>query len=404
MDNYEDIETIFIPKKRILSPKRILRRRSKEINKQNKSSKKRVNIESSKYSKYTKIHSPSRHPLSSSRILKTSRRNKLCTSDLEDCASIQLGNIIYIGGGAYGSVFRTEVENHLMAIKMILTIDPRSRSTQELLKKEIFAQKEINMSVAMGENKIGPNVINVVNYIIESNELSDYPIVNHMIMLAKENNKDLEIDLDDNKNHEVFVQFIIMDAYETDCYYALDDDKYTSEHPIIFEQMVDIIKKQIDLGIYCYDIKPSNFIVNLKPVDVRMIDFGADYCNNDINDAFPPNPIIDHLSTIISKKKLLLFSNCLQLLLFYVTGDGKDSFARKSMTDIIKCIDTIFVYFPLIHDFTWVYKIIVPYIKLAYFYDKKEMYKPPTMMMYYAHLPYTTPEETIKTIMTILFE
>ena len=339
----------------------------------------------------------SKHPRASAKILGVSHVNKFCETDLKECTNLRFGPVTYRGGGTFGSVFTAQLNpHHLIAIKMIVSIDPERKSPKRLLKKQIELQKEINMTVLMGREAIGPEVVDIANYLLNSNELPEFPLIQEIINKAIEENENVEIELDNGKMHELVVQFILMDAYEMDCEKALYKTTYHNDHPQILEQMVDLMRRQIEIGIYCYDIKPGNFVVNMSPLEVRMIDFGADYCNNNINDTFPQNEYLPSILKLMSVYDLLLFSNCLQLFLFLSIGYGKgEFFEKKSLIEGQECFRAIFKYFHTVYDSYTLDQILYPYVHMAYYYHELDLYKPPTMMMWYSEMKYTTTRQTI---------
>ena len=44
------------------------------------------------------------------------------------------------------------------------------------------------------------------------------------------------------------------------------------------EQTLQHIRKMADNHMLCYDVKPSNMVLNRDPLDVRFIDYGRDFC------------------------------------------------------------------------------------------------------------------------------
>ncbi len=81
--------------------------------------------------------------------------------------------------------------------------------------------------------------------------------------------------IDDNDKYK---QVIIMDYYKhdgTDAFKVANKKQATE----IIVQMIKLLKYMIFTNkMYCVDIKPANFIVNEKLDDVKLIDFGSDWC------------------------------------------------------------------------------------------------------------------------------
>lgn len=80
-------------------------------------------------------------------------------------------------------------------------------------------------------------------------------------------------------------QYIIMDSMTSNASAAMKNKNISmNDKLIVVEKMFKLLKKQIDLGLYCYDIKPKNYTVNIehnKVTDVKMIDFGR-FCKDSL--------------------------------------------------------------------------------------------------------------------------
>lgn len=90
------------------------------------------------------------------------------------------------------------------------------------------------------------------------------------------------------------VQFIIMDKYDTDCADFLLYRKLGSLYTKIkvINKMCKLIEKMINYGIYCCDIKPSNFVINilgnLNDPDVKMVNFGCSHHSYSLDNEYMP--------------------------------------------------------------------------------------------------------------------
>ena len=86
------------------------------------------------------------------------------------------------------------------------------------------------------------------------------------------------------------VQIVIMELMDEDCAHFLSSSEYSSDaKKYVVKEMIKLVRKQIfEVGVFCADIKPANFMVNgdidevsgaLNIEKVRMIDFGGGWCS-----------------------------------------------------------------------------------------------------------------------------
>ena len=57
----------------------------------------------------------------------------------------------------------------------------------------------------------------------------------------------------------------------------------TKNRAIVIHKMMELAKKMVSKGLYCWDIKPGNYVANvngntMSKIKVRMIDFGGQFC------------------------------------------------------------------------------------------------------------------------------
>jgi len=87
-----------------------------------------------------------------------------------------------------------------------------------------------------------------------------------------------------------FIQVITMDRYDLDCGEAITEfsirHQFDKIEPILFK-MVGLLKKQMNQGLLCVDVKPNNYIYKKDTQEVRMIDFGSYFCKYDKRDFTP---------------------------------------------------------------------------------------------------------------------
>ena len=89
--------------------------------------------------------------------------------------------------------------------------------------------------------------------------------------------------------------FELKEGYDYDLYGYLEKTRSLQKQYEALDQAFKAIDKLVDLGLYCFDIKPENFLVKVGrpgPVDfqgevtsqsvfVRVTDLGADFCTRD---------------------------------------------------------------------------------------------------------------------------
>jgi hypothetical protein len=263
-------------------------------------------------------------------------KNRNCDRlDFDKCVDqdIQLVGIpVVIGNGTFGILLRIHSNSREgdVAIKFIFNIDAGSSST-----RFIDMEKELSYSYYMGSIGIGPKVLDSFHYSFDLNELNGYPVLKKITDLISDHFKNKGIEYpqfypvknailrrEDPGKLPIEIQCIVMKAYDKDCENALLDPNLNTDIKVeIIRQMVHLIEKQIMEGMYCYDIKPGNFVVNIRNnIDVKMIDFGADFCTEKkIYIGFDNNQIEPFLG--INYIQLLYISDVLQLFaIFTKTG------------------------------------------------------------------------------------
>lgn len=262
-----------------------------------------------------------------SKGLKKYFKNRSCTDqsnkDFYDCMeTIQtIGDPVVINNGSYGILLRFNTVNESIAIKFIFNI-----STDPSDQKFSNMENELAFTYFMSENEIGPKVFDTFYYNIDYDELNSLPQLKNIfkIITTHFDNKGKTyrqlLPIKRNGKLPVEIQCIVMKSYDNDCDTVLSDININVDTKIkILNQMNELIIKQINLPLYCYDIKPGNFVVNIAQngdVDVKMIDFGADFCTEkQIYIGYKNDEIVPHLN--INFTQLLYVSNVLQLFLMF---------------------------------------------------------------------------------------
>jgi hypothetical protein len=308
-------------------------------------------MELEEYPKYKRV-SPHVKKIDSERSkeFKKLNKNRNCMEkDFKDCIDRKIGiygDPIIIGNGTFGILLRVKSAKDDIAIKFIFNI-----SNLESAHRFIDMEKELSFSYYMGATGIGPEVLDSFYYNFDFGELKHFPVLYRIVeMIIQHFKKKGKIypqfyPIDDALKHgvdpgnlPVEIQCIVMKAYDSDCEGAIIDPKISVDAKAdIVKQMVNLLEIQIKNGLYCYDVKPGNFVVNIKGnhVDVKMIDFGADFCTEKkiyigfANDAIIPNFGINYV-------QLLYISNVIQIFALVVKTGFFDSISPESAQKILR--------------------------------------------------------------------
>lgn len=297
---------------------------------------------------------PQRHPTTYPTRTRPAKLNRNCRDlDLKQCINqsiTSLKNFKIVGRGTSGILITAESNKGLLAIKFIFRI--KHTSSYNFFTK---FESELEFTYAMSELGIGPEIFDTFHYNFPFRDLQHYPTLAAIFELIEKHHLDKGHSpyskfshIYDSRKKEVSpgslstsIQCIVMRAYESDCAKALTSDSVSFQtKQAIINKMVKLIQEQIDAGVYCYDVKSQNFVVNLHPqLDVKMIDFGADFCttkniykwfNND-----DPVPYLD-----ITFLDLLFISNVLQTFMLY----SKTPYIKRMDRDKSRLLLAEFVY------------------------------------------------------------
>lgn len=268
----------------------------------------------------------------SDKYFKYSDRNRDCKDlDFTKCSNYRLYNPVILGNGAFGIIIKF---NHNIAVKFIFNISYKPSAD-----KFIDMDKEISFSYHMGNIGVGPAVLDTFHYSFNLGELIHYPELFRIIIMIKNHFSKMKRVypqfepvkeyLDKGIQPDVLpieIQCIVMKAYDNDCKTILEvpiPDITAKVKTEIVRQMIDLIKKQIDNGLYCSDIKPTNYVMNIDlrdNVEVKMIDFGTDFCTEkNIYVGYKNTDDISKLTSSPNDKyginfiELLYISNIIQL-------------------------------------------------------------------------------------------
>ena len=189
---------------------------------------------------------------------------------LSSCSEWKIASdtINYLAGGSYGAVYdmvlRKGGKDHQMAVK-IISIGRLGLADTERLEAETLA--EMTYGSFMAKAKIGPKVYDQFFY--------EGRAVN-------------------TRGHHVewLWGVILMEKFQGSGADLLSPDgrgrgwgvtPTAAIRAIVIKKMMKLTHRMVDQGLYCWDIKPGNFVVNLngstsRDIHVKMIDFGGQFC------------------------------------------------------------------------------------------------------------------------------
>ena len=199
-------------------------------------------------------------------VLQTCSKNWILVSDLQQ-----------VGSGAYSIVYGC----HLMNVNTNI-VKHFALKIQDLELPDIDNLKEkVNFNIKLGNADLGPQIEHVFMYKIYKYRLGSSELVSTLMTRS----------------------IIIMESFQMNGRSLFNIDKISGEitmkHSNIgFEKMLKLIDDVTKTGIFCTDIKPHNFVINIidDDVDVKMIDFGADFCKSSIQ--------CGYLYTLMDKDRL----------------------------------------------------------------------------------------------------
>ena len=186
---------------------------------------------------------------------------------LSVCSSWRLASrkTSFLGMGSYGAVHEVVLRKgrgspRQVALKVV-RMGKKGIKYTEKIKKETIA--EIEYGRKMSDANIGPKIYDAFIY---SGKEGDQGIFEY--------------------------GFIIMEKFQGSGSHFLWDDRKVAKkrwgryippkaQEIVIKKMMELTRRMVSKNLYCWDIKPGNFVVNFKGVraiHVRMIDFGGQFC------------------------------------------------------------------------------------------------------------------------------
>ena len=197
-------------------------------------------------------------------------------SVLDACSSYKPRGekITYLAGGSYGAVFdiyvadRERHKRHNVALKVI-SIGKLKDAKARQLKGETLS--EMHFGQLMSDANIGPKIYD--QFIFQKN-----------------------ISFGGNKKKGIQGEFewglILMEKFQgsgADFLWTGGSGRKwgvapnTKNRAIVIRKMMDLARRMISQGLYCWDIKPGNYVANVngntsRNIQVRMIDFGGQFC------------------------------------------------------------------------------------------------------------------------------
>jgi hypothetical protein len=193
---------------------------------------------------------------------------------------------IYLANGSHGLIFKYKTSVGPVVIKYIFDVLKTKKTV--LGPDDNAFLDEIKYSYEMSALGIGPKVYDAFFYDINFSDIKKYPdlhAIYEQIMKNKYSNFSPYADLlkasKAKTARRVLVQCLVMGHYEENCYDAAGSMSGSAVKQML-HQIKDLVAKQIDIGLYCFDVKLNNFIINYDKhtgkMDTKMIDF--DFCMN----------------------------------------------------------------------------------------------------------------------------
>lgn len=202
-------------------------------------------------------------------------------SNLRHLSLDSISDAVFLGLGGNGLVL--QLRGSKLRDKFAIKIQIKNKNICNDYTREV---KYTNLS-----NKLGTGVRVYDFFYYEDSKDAILPALQVALDKIPQETKD-----NDEKNYipsildtstDLYVQFIVMEAYETDCHTFLEKNSHTKSFVAgakVISSICDLIDRQIKGGLYCFDIKLPNFVMNVlgtdQLVDVKMIDYGQGFCTD----------------------------------------------------------------------------------------------------------------------------
>ncbi len=207
--------------------------------------------------------------------------DKYSDNYIKKCSKLKLvsgNNLNKIGEGGFGVVYDINAiingKNKELVLKVI-----KQKLKKDTIKNFYY---EVEYSEKMGDLGIGPKIYDAF-----------YSINNNYIE-----------------------QNIIMEKFDMSVDKWIKSDIFPRGSKYIISHMLKLLKLQIfEKNMFCSDIKPQNYVVRFKPMSVKMIDFGTDWCGTQIPGIYITSPSLRVYNKNMHRE--IFYSLCLiQLFIF----------------------------------------------------------------------------------------
>jgi hypothetical protein len=199
---------------------------------------------------------------------------------------------------------RTDRTKYQKPVRNYRCINTKKRKDEKILNDCMRSVDDISLGKVLGQGSFGKvysgtgiyrnNKVNVAIKVIKNVDLDDiFEEVELSYYMSEVGLGPKVYDAFFIKRGGTYTQYLIMEPFDGDVFNALQSTVITkkSKEKIILE-MTKILRKQLfTYNMLCYDLKPENYVYK-KDGTVRMIDFGADFCNIDNEITYKEKEII----------------------------------------------------------------------------------------------------------------